>query len=198
LQMGIERRVIAAKARPVAVSPATPRRERGARHAVKGKSPFAGPCERREEPRPLTACRARYHGRGARRQLWVAVSRAATGRIRRLPADDARSQSPYPPGGEEQETIQTRSRSAVLRGPSATRLRSFPSALILGTSRDVARVTADANERPFALGRLGARQAPSPFFSPPNLFDAPALAEKQHTNQQNHQSRSRNSCSAKL
>jgi len=96
-------------------------------------------------------------------------------------------------GGEEQETIQTRSRSAVRRGPSATRLRSFPSAYLSRMSRDVARVTTDANERPFALGRLGARQALHPiFFSPPNSFDDPAL-RKTNTPTNKHLSRARNS-----
>ena len=137
--------VMAAKARPVACPPrhraGSGRRPRSHR----GKAPSMSRVNDGWEPRPLTACRARYHGRGARRHLWVAVPRAATGRI-------------HVAGGKEQETIQTRSRPAVLRRPSAARLRSFPSANLSRTSKDVARVTTDANERPAPSG-AGARQA---------------------------------------
>ena len=170
----------------------TPRRERAHGARSQGKSPFAVPCERREEPRPLTACRACYHGRGARRQLWVAVPRAAAGRRGRCPPTMMQT-SPSVSGGEEQETTRTRSRPAVLRGPSATRLRSFPSANLLGTSRDVARVTADANERPAPSG-AGARQALHPsLFSSHRFSMTPLLAEKHTPTNHNTSSRGRNS-----
>jgi hypothetical protein len=225
------------------------------KHAVKGKSPPRSSPLPRREMRPLTACCARYHGRGRgdRGSAWRSSSnklwrkrpcceagpwysagralggcgrflryllgasnsrqrrsrhaarghRRHTGRPRTIGqlccSDSPQGCSVICGGAGQRAVTQTRSRRAVLRAPSATRLRSLPSAVILGASMAVGSIPTEVERRPAALAdrpearglgekRASAVRSRSPQ-SPKETAQpagAPATGEKTSTQQPKH------------